>query len=311
MAKSLYTMSVLLGNILPKYVIYYMLGVNKMNKKIIYINSITIAVLALIATLSGLFWKELYKHDTVSITAQMMGQDLITLIIGIPILLLSLYLVSKDSLKGNLIWMGTIFYFLYSYASMSFATSYNELFLVYVVLFSLSLYTFVYGLLSLNIKTIKRSIVPGKTTKIAGMFLIFSGAMLALMWVKMIIDSLLTGTAPAAMETYTTLVIQAMDIGIVFPATLIAGVLILKGKEWGYALVSILLMKASLLGTAILSMILFMVQNGVGVALGQVVFFATVTIAGIIIATAFYSKIKGTIDSVKGNSEFKAKGIMS
>ena len=263
-----------------------------MDKKIVYINSIFIAILAGIATLSGLFWKGLYKHDTISMAAQAMGQDLITLLIGVPILLGSLYLIRKNSLRGSLIWMGTIFYFLYSYASMAFLASYNQIFLVYVALFSLSLYTFVYGLLSLNVKTIKKSISPGKASKIAGMFLIFSGAMVALMWIKMIVDSLLTGIAPSALESYTTLVVQALDIGVVFPATLIGGLLILKGKEWGYALVSILLIKASLLGTAIISMIFFMAQNGVSPALGQVIFFAIITVAGILISIAFYSKIK-------------------
>ena len=136
-------------------------------------------------------------------------------------------------------------------------------------------------------------------------------AVLALMWLKMIIDSLLTGTAPVAIETYTTLVIQAMDIGIVFPATLIAGVLVLKGKEWGYALVSILIVKATLLGTAILSMIFFMAQNGVSPALEQIIFFVIVTVAGVIISIAFYKKIEGKVDQVKDGSEFKSKGVVS
>jgi hypothetical protein len=263
-----------------------------MDKKIVYINSIFIAILAGIATLSGLFWKGLYKHDTASMAAQAMGQDLITLLIGVPILLGSLYLIQKNSLRGDLIWMGTIFYFLYSYASMAFLASYNQMFLVYVALFSLSMYTFVYGLLSLNVKTIKKSVSPGKTSKIAGIFLIFSGAVVALMWIKMITDSLLTGIAPSALENYTTLVVQALDIGVVFPATLIGGLLILKGKEWGYALVSILLIKASLLGIAIISMIFFMAQNGVIPALGQAIFFAMITVAGILISIAFYGKIE-------------------
>lgn len=275
-----------------------------MNKKIVYINSIVIAVLSVIATSSGLFQKGLYQNDTVSITAQMMGQDLITLIIGVPILLGSLHLISKNSLRGKLLWLGTIFYYLYSYASMSFAASFNPLFLVYVALFSISLYTFIYALLSLDVKAIKNSISPGKTTKIAGIFLIFSGAMLAIMWIKMIIDSISLGVAPVALENYTTLVIQSLDIGVVFPATLIGGILILKDKEWGYALVSILLIKASLLGTAILSMIYFMAQNQVEIAMGQVIFFTLVTLLGITISTGFYRKINGKIISDKDNDNF-------
>ena len=275
-----------------------------MDKRIVYINSIFIAFLAIIATLSGLFWKELYKHDTISVATQAMGQDMVTLIIGIPVLIGSLYLIRNNSLRGSLIWMGTLLYFLYTYASMSFLSSYNQLFLVYVALFSLSLYTFMYGLLSLDIKTIKESITPGKTSKVAGIFLIFSGAMLALMWTKMIVDSLITGIAPSALESYTTLVIQAMDIGIIFPATLIGGILILKGKEWGYTLVSILLIKASLLGTAIVSMIFFMAQKGVSPTVGQVIFFVIITAAGILISIAFYSRIKSPLYKNK-YTEFK------
>lgn len=270
-----------------------------MDKKIIYINSITIAVLALIATLSGLFWKGLYKGDTISGAAQMMGQDLVTLIIGIPILLISLYLLSKGSLRGKLIWMGTIFYFLYSYASMSFLTSFNQLFLVYVAIFSISLYTLLGEMFSMDIKIVKKSFSPGVISKITAVFLVVIGLMLAAMWLKMIIDSLLTGIAPSALESYTTLVIQALDLGIVVPAAVISGILLFKGKEWGYMLASIFLIKASLLGTAILSMIYFMAQNGVNIELGQALFFVFVTVVGIIISIMFYSRIKGKVNGNK------------
>ena len=278
-----------------------------MDKKIIYTNSIFIAFLALIAALSGLFWKGLYKHDTVSGAAQMMGQDLITLVICVPVLLGSLYLVSRDSLRGRLIWMGTIFYFMYSYASMAFLTSYNPLFLVYVALFSLSLFTLLGELISMDIKTIKKSFSPGAINKIAAVFLVIIGLMLAAMWLKMIVDSLLTGIPPSVLESYTTLVIQALDLGVVVPAAVITGVLLFKGKEWGYALASIFLIKASLLGTAILSMIYFMAQNGVKIELGQAMFFIIVTILGIIISVAFYSKIIDPINENKYDELNKGK----
>lgn len=270
-----------------------------MDKKIIYINSMVIGILAVFATASGLFWKGLYKHDTVSGVAQMMGQDLITLIVVVPLLLVSMYLISRASLRGYLMWMGTIFYFLYSYASISFLTSYNQLFLVYVALFSVSLYTFLYGLFSMDIKTIKKSVSTGVTLKVAGVFPIIMGLLLAGMWLSMILGSLLNGTAPAALETYTTLVIQALDLGVLVPVAFIAGLMTLKGKGWGYALVSVLLVKVSLLGTAILSMIFFMARNGVDVEVGQALFFVVMTLAGVVITTAFYKKIHGSLRDFK------------
>lgn len=266
-----------------------------MNKKIIYINSITIALMAIIATISGLLVKGTYIKDTVSIVAQMMGQDLVTLVIGVPILLGSLYLISKNSLRGRLIWMGTVFYFLYTYTSMAFLASYNQLFLVYVALFGLSLYTFLGELVSLDIENIKDRFDPGKINKITAAYLVIMGLMLAMMWLKMILESIVTGNAPLALESYTTLVIQALDLGVVVPAALLTGYLLIKERAWGYALASVFLIKVSLLGTAIISMILFMAQNGVDVALGQVLFFVLVTISGILISAVFYSRINGKI----------------
>jgi hypothetical protein len=182
---------------------------------------------------------------------------------------------------------------------MSFLTSFNQLFLVYVAIFSIALYTLLGELLSLDIKTVKKSFSPGTTDKIAAVFLVIMGIMLASMWLKMIIESLLIGTEPSALESYTTLVIQALDLGVVVPAAVITGVLLFKGKEWGYILASIFLIKASLLGTAILSMIYFMAQNGVNIELGQALFFITMTVLGIIISAAFYSKIKGQVNGNK------------
>ncbi len=275
------------------------MGLMKMNTKIIYTNSILIALLSAIATLSGLFWKGFYSKETVSMGAQAMGQDLVTLLVAIPLLALSLHFIQKKSLKGQLIWMGGIFYFLYTYASLSFLATYNQFFLVYVAIFSLSLYTFIYGLLSLDVNTLKNSIRLGKITALAGVFTILMAVILAFMWLNIIIGSLISGSSPAILESYTTLVVQALDLGVLVPAAIIAGVLLLRGRGWGYVLMSILLVKISLLGTAILSMIYFMAQNGVEIVLGQALFFVLTTVGGIIIAGLFYNEIDSTVtDSV-------------
>lgn len=266
-----------------------------MDKKIVYINSIVLALLAITATISGLFMKNLYKHDTNSIVSQMMGQDIVTLLVAVPLLIISLYLIHGNSMRGRLIWMGTLFYFTYTYASMSFLASYNQLFLVYVAIFSISMYTLIGEIVTTKFTGLKSKFKPGKLTKITAAFLIFIALMLSLMWLKLIIDSLITGTAPAALEGYTTLVIQALDLGVLVPFAMISAVLLLKNNEWGYILTSIFLIKASLIGTAILSMIVFMVLNGVYVDLGQIIIFTTMTILGIVVAVGFYRQINGVV----------------
>lgn len=274
-----------------------------MNHKLVYTNSLLIALLAAITTLSGLLWKGFYSQETVSMGAQAMGQDLVTLLVAIPLLLLSVYLIRQKSLRGQMVWMGTIFYFLYTYASLSFLATYNQLFLVYVAIFSLSLYTFLYGIMSLDASTLKKSIKTGKTTTVAAVFTIAMAVILAIMWLAMIIGSLLSGSAPAILETYTTLVVQALDLGVLVPAAIITGYLLLKGRPWGYVLMSILIVKISLLGMAILSMIYFMAQSGVEIVLGQAFFFVLATVGGIIIAGWFYNNIDNTVKEARPSQE--------
>ena len=87
-----------------------------MNGKLILIASALIAVLAIIAAGTGLL-TDLYKNDTTSGAAQQRGNDLVVLVLCVPLLLVSALFAAKGSLRGRLVWTGTVFFFLYTYAS--------------------------------------------------------------------------------------------------------------------------------------------------------------------------------------------------
>jgi hypothetical protein len=266
-----------------------------MDKKYVIIASALIAALTIVAAGLGLFWKDLYKNDTVSYAAQAVGQDLVTLVLCVPLLLIAAYFTCKGSLRGRLIWTGTVFYFLYTYASYSFLVAYNQLFLVYVALFSLSLYSFMGSILSLDIKAVKASVADRASVRAIALFMIFIGALLGLMWLSTIVSSLVAGQRPTMLETYTTLVIQALDLGIIMPLAIIGGLLLWKKEPWGYVIASIVLIKGITLGTAILSMILFMYMSGIEVAVGQALFFVVIVLGSLYLAMAFYGKMSDGI----------------
>src|SRR4029077_15965082 len=90
----------------------------------------------------------LYYWDTLSAAAQMQANDLITLVVGLPLLALGAWLAFRDSLRGQVLLGGTLGYFLYTYLSMSMLAAYNGLFLAYVALFGLSLWAFALSLLA-------------------------------------------------------------------------------------------------------------------------------------------------------------------
>lgn len=212
-----------------------------------------------------IYGKGLYMNDSVSAAVQELGQDMVTLCLGIPLLILSLYLFNKGLLRGRLLLTGTIGYFLYTYTSYSFLSMYNPLFLVYAALMSMSLYAFILSMMSFDIANISSYFNEKMNVKLLGGVLIFFASAIGLMWLKLITLPLIHGAAPSELEQYTTLVIQAMDLGFVVPATLLSGVLLIRKRPFGYLLSSVMIIKGITMLTATTAMVIMQVLAGVSV----------------------------------------------
>jgi len=227
-----------------------------------------------------LYGKGLYYKDSVSGASQAKAQDIVTIIIGIPLLVISLILSNKDSIKVKLLLTGTIGYFLYTYTSYSFLLIYNKFFLLYVALMSLSFFCFILNISSPELKELEKHFKPNFPKKYIGIFSIVIGIFVGLLWLGRILPSL--GKAPDELEHYTTLVIQAMDLGFMVPVALLSGILILKNRSLGYLLSSIIIIKGTTLLLAIVAMIIFMVFSGVNVSIIEIILFPIFAIICII-----------------------------
>ncbi|MCJ7703413.1 MAG: hypothetical protein MUO62_17650, partial [Anaerolineales bacterium] len=153
----------------------------------------------------------LYYWDTVSAAAQAQGNDIVTLLVGLPLLAVSSWLALRGSTRGGLVLTGTLGFFLYTYVSMAFMAAYNPLFLVYVALYSLSLFAFILSMMSIDLETL-----PGRfSTRLprgwiaALLFLV--AAFLLVAWLGRIMPTIFQDQLPL-LENTTTLVIQAMDL---------------------------------------------------------------------------------------------------
>lgn len=111
--------------------------------------TLIILVLTVFATTVGLLVPEFYRNAPVLIP-QLYGQDLLTLIVAVPVLAVALYYSALRSLRGYIVWLGVTGYLVYTYASYAFMIAFNELYLVYVALLGLTLYTFIGGMVRLD-----------------------------------------------------------------------------------------------------------------------------------------------------------------
>ena len=198
----------------------------------------------------------IYKNDSVSVVAQGLAQDFVSLIIGIPLLAYALLTFNKGSIKGKLLLSGILGYFLYTYMSYSFLWNYNSLFLLYVAIMSLSSFALILTIMNINISNLKNQFNDKLPHVFIGSTQIFIGVVIGLMWLAKIVPSITNNVIPEGLEHYTTLTIQAMDLGFIMPLAILSGILLIKRNNFGYLLSSIMIIKGSALLISITAMII-------------------------------------------------------
>jgi len=285
------------------------------NNNIVTRLAILIIPLALLAAGAGVFWQGtgtpypfktlrgetvtirghgLYQYDTVNSSSQEVGQDVVTLILGVPLLIVGIVLARKGSLRGQLLLTGGLGYFLYTYGAMSFLTAFNPFFLIYVALFSLSLFAFILALSGLNPDEVMNRVSEKFPRRTIAAYFIIVAAFLSLAWLGLVVPPIFTGRPPAGLESAITMVIQVLDLGVIVPTSLITAVLLLKKHAWGYALSSVVLLKILTMGTALIAMIIS--QRMAGVAIDPVisVIFVLISISGILLGIVALRNIRNT-----------------
>ncbi|GIV65262.1 MAG: hypothetical protein KatS3mg046_522 [Bellilinea sp.] len=223
----------------------------------------------------------LYYWDTLSSAAQMQANDAVTLFLALPLLTISFWLAQKGSLRGGLLMTGTLGFILYTYITMCFGAAYNPFFLIYVALFSLSLFAFVLSMMSFDVETLPARFSQKLPRKWIAGLLLFVAAFLSLAWIGRIAQTFTPGAIPT-LENTTSMFIQAMDLGIVVPVCLLSAVLLLRRSSWGYLLASVGLVKFLTLGTAVSLMGLNMARVGVPISPVELIVFSSMGLAGII-----------------------------
>ncbi|MDP8948067.1 MAG: hypothetical protein M3N09_08220 [Actinomycetota bacterium] len=259
---------------------------------VVVLLSALIAVLALVAAGAGLFWQGgdgpysfttlrgqtaeiygqgLYRYDTLFSGAGYKGQDAVVLFLGIPLLVVSTLIYRRGSLRGGLLLVGTLAYFLYTYASMALGATYNELFLLYVALFSISLYAFVLAFTAIDLRTLGSRFSARMPRLGPAIFMLASGLVTLVVWGGPIVSALIGGEPPERLDTYTTKFTEALDLATITPATFLAGVLILRREPLGYLIALSLLVLEAMLAPLIVTQTVFQVSAGVTYPLGQIV----------------------------------------
>jgi hypothetical protein len=213
----------------------------KRNLKSVYILSFIIASLMAVASVAGILFRSMI-YPTDELLSTFISNDVVNLLIGLPITLGSMFLAIRGKLVGLLFWPGALFYVLYNYMIYVLAMPFNSAFLLHLTLVTLSVYTIIILVASVDGKKIQQRLTGAVHERIVGGILIGMGFLFLLQVVGIMVNSLANQT----LITETELATHVSDF-LISPALVIGGLLLWRRKEFGYVSGLGLLFQASML----------------------------------------------------------------
>jgi hypothetical protein len=207
--------------------------------------SLVLATLMAMASAAGLLAPfGLYGGDP-AVVSVFVGQDAANLVVGLPILLGSLWLVRRGSLTGLLLWPGALFFVLYTYALYLIGAPLGALFLVYVAVVVLAAYTTIGVVASIDREAVSLEYAQAPA-RVAGGILVGVGVLATLGLLALVIPAL---GSPGSVDP----LLHArwiVDFTVGNPVLPLGGVLLWRRASLGYATAAGLLFLSGVNGIA-------------------------------------------------------------
>jgi hypothetical protein len=225
-----------------------------------------LSVLALpltaLAAGAGLAVPGLYR-DSPSLVPVLQGQDLVTLL-ALSVMGWGMLAAARGSARGVVVWAGVLGYLCYTYTGAALAYHFNVLTPVYIAVFGLAVFGLIALCAALDPAAIAARFDEGTPRRAVAGFLAFVVAGLGPAELAQLLPHLGADTLPAAMVQYglTSFFVYALDLGLVVPLSALAAIWLLRGRPWGHLLAGLMLIKAAVMGLALLAMGWFAARAG-------------------------------------------------
>lgn len=195
--------------------------------------SVVLLLLMATASLSGLLVDGLYR-DNLLVRAAWEGNDLVTLLLAVPLLAIATFAAHRGGARALLAWMGLLAYIFYNYAFYLFGAAFNALFLVYVALLVGATLGLILGFTSPDLKTIVRGVRIVGVHRAVGVLVIVVSTALGLFWTIISMGYLWTGDVPAMVTAvdHPTNLTGALDLWLVVSFGLLGGIWLWRGRPW-------------------------------------------------------------------------------
>lgn len=205
----------------------------------------------------------IYAHDSFFKAPVLIGTDFSILFVLVPLFIWTFLQNSKKSTNKTKLKLMSLYAVAFYYAAcISLGVTYNQYHLLYIALFTCTLFGIFSSLRQIKIEELNYELKKG-----ISIFLILTGIALVIAWMPDIISSIFSGGTLALIEVYTTELTYVLDIGIVGPLCLVCLYLLKKKDKLGIVILASLLQTCIIVGIMMIPQTICQILSGYELAL--------------------------------------------
>lgn len=262
-------------------------GLNRNKKNWISFFPIII-ILVLVASATGWFVEDFYNNNSTVMAIKFRVYDLVLMTLIFPLSVVMFLLARSGRVWAKEFMLGILIYLAFSYGLIVFNCYQNQLFLIYIAIFSLCVFSTIIGFLDMA-KSIKNP-PKLKLIKIISIVLLFNAIAGYGFWLSDAIEALIRGEVSQTIAG-TNLPVnaaQVLDIGFMLPLTIFGAIKLWKYQSDGITISAMMLVFFILIGISVISMEIGLLINGLEMDISKLYGFGTITVLSIIMTVFTY-----------------------
>jgi len=249
-----------------------------------------VALLMVVQAGVGVVAPSVYR-DTGWVTAAWYGNDLVSLLVAVPLLIWALVAAGRGSLRAELVWYAMLGYAVYNYAYYLFGAALNAFFPLYAALFVLPVFALVLALGSVDAGAIAGRFTDGMPRRWIAGYMLFTGIGLAIAWTAQWAAYVFAGTMPSiGVEPFQ--LVAAMDLTFMIPWFVVGAILLLRRNPWGFLVTPIIILKGATYTLVLTTSSTVAALRGIEGTIEQIPIWAAWTAIGLLAAWATLRSVR-------------------
>ena len=272
------------------------------------VSSVLASVALLTTAVSFLAWG-VFQRDVPMTVGNMRGTALTMLVLAVPLLVASMILSSRGSLRARFVWMGSLAYIAYNAVMFCFALQYNSFFLLFVALLGLSFWALV-TLASQFDPFVVSASVTGVRARTVAVYLLVCLVLFAVMWLRDIVPATVDNVLPGSFEGtgLTQNPIYVLDFAFTFPLLAVGAVWLWRRRPWGYVIGGTMVVMLTIETAGIAIDQVFGHVHDPSASLGAVPIMGVLTVVGLVFSALFLRGLDARIVGLDSSARAQSAG---